>query len=129
MTISSAKVWPQTFHWYNNLLVGASFPDGKDKRTHIQKGNSTSAIRNLTYQVTDTEVSVSFAYNSSGQKELRPITKKQVGIIPLANESIPVNVETDFFGKPILAGNVVAGPFQHLKNGKNTLKIWSTKNN
>jgi hypothetical protein len=127
MVISSAKVWPQTFHWYNNLLLRALFPDGKDKRTHIQKGNSTSAIRNFTYQVTDTEVEVSFDYNSAAQKDLRPITKEQVGIIPLANESIPADVDTDFFGKPIVAGNILAGPFQDIKNGKNTLKIWSAK--
>ncbi|KAA6300367.1 MAG: hypothetical protein EZS26_003492 [Candidatus Ordinivivax streblomastigis] len=123
MTISSATVWPQTFSWYNNLMLGLSFPDGKDGRTHIQEGNSTTAITNFSYQANSQEVIVSFDYNAGGSTNLAPVTKERVGVIPLANESIPTNVNTDFFGKPIVEENVTAGPFQNIKNGSNTLKI------
>ncbi|KAA6300380.1 MAG: hypothetical protein EZS26_003478 [Candidatus Ordinivivax streblomastigis] len=123
MTISSATVWPQTFSWYNNLMIGFSFPNSKDGRTHIQEGNSTTVITNFTYKATGKEINVSFDYNAAELTNLAPVTKERVGIIPLGNESIPANVDADFFGNPIVAGSVTVGPFQHIKNGNNAFKI------
>jgi hypothetical protein len=122
-----ATSWPQICFWFNNLSQGSLFPTGEEGRTHIKEGNSTTAITHFTYKATDKKVIVSFDYNASELTNLSPVTKERAGITPRANESIPVNVDTDFFGKPIVERNVMAGPFQNIKAGSNTLKIWTTE--
>jgi hypothetical protein len=116
--------FPQKFFWYNNLLRGSTLPNNNTGKTHIKEGNSTTAITNFNYTVTPQEVTLTFDYNPAGLEGLEQATKDRVGLIPNANERIPANVDADYFGKPIVPGNVMAGPFQDIHSGTNTFKIW-----
>lgn len=59
-----------------------------------------------------------------------PITSKLIGNIPLADmfmehpDGTPLDITTDYFGKPIDPAKVKPGPFQHIEPGANRLRLW-----
>jgi len=114
----------QKFHWYNNLVQGSSLPNNAPNKTHIKEGNATGAISNFAYSAAREGLSISFDLNTSGIGGLTRVTKQRVGIIPNANESIASDVDTDFFGQPIPATGVMAGPFANAHSGSNSFTLW-----
>jgi len=58
------------------------------------------------------------------------ITSKFMGKVPLADmfmehpDGKPLNITSDFYGKPIDQKRVLPGPFQGIKKGDNTFKVW-----
>jgi hypothetical protein len=61
------------------------------------------------------------------------ITSKFMGKVPLADMFMehpngkPLNITSDFYGKPIDPKKVLPGPFQAIKKGDNTFKVWPPK--
>jgi len=58
------------------------------------------------------------------------ITSKGMGKVPLANmfmehpDGKPLDITTDYFGRPIVRTRVLPGPFQDLRKGKNSFILW-----
>jgi hypothetical protein len=58
------------------------------------------------------------------------VTSKLIGTIPLAEmpmetqDGKPLDITSDFFGKPIGSENVLPGPIQAITPGKNQFKVW-----
>jgi len=114
----------QRFHWFNNLVQGSALPSNAPNKTHIKEGNATSALSNFTYNATNRSMSLSFNLDTSGITGLTQVTKQRVGLVPNANESIAADVSSDFFGNPIPANNVMAGPFAGAHSGSNAFTLW-----
>jgi hypothetical protein len=123
----------QHFFLLNNLLRGTTLPNdvvnASLQRTHDMEGNATASIENFSYTAGPHEVSVSFDFNPTGATGLSQITQARVGVIPNANEGIPCNVDSDFFGHPIVDGSAMAGPFQNLTAGHHSLTLWTADSN
>ena len=124
MNESTALTSPQTFRWYNNLVQGSTLPNNATDKTHIKEGNFTNVITNPLVTTANNEVRLNFNLNTAGITGLTAVTKARVGTIPRANESIAADVTTDFFGAPVVAGSVKAGPFANVQNGANSYVLW-----
>ncbi|WP_436761080.1 discoidin domain-containing protein [Streptosporangium sp. V21-05] len=124
MNETSAPNPVQKFFWYNNLVQGSTLPNDATGKTHVKEGNSTGVLSGVQVTATNREMKLGFTLDASGINGLTPATKARVGIIPLAGESIAADVTTDFFGQPVNAGNVMAGPFAAARNGANSFTLW-----
>jgi hypothetical protein len=124
MNIKGALSFPQLFYWFNNVFADTTFPQNEEGKTHLQAGNDTTAISHFQYTATSQEMTISFDYHPSLSERILPVTKERIGIIPKANERIPVDVDTDFFDRPIVENSIRTGPFQNIKPGRNTFNLW-----
>ncbi|SNT53302.1 Fibronectin type III domain-containing protein [Streptosporangium subroseum] len=124
MNETTAPTSVQKFFWYNNLVQGSTLPADASGKTQVKEGNSTGALSGIQVTATNREVKLGFDLDASGISGLTPVTKARVGVIPNAGESIAADVTTDFFGNPINAGNVMAGPFAGAKDGANSFTLW-----
>ncbi|GAA0428180.1 hypothetical protein Acor_66810 [Acrocarpospora corrugata] len=124
MNETSAPNPVQKFFWYNNLVQGSTLPVDAAGKTHVKEGNSTGVLSNVQVTASNREMKLGFDLNAAGITGLTPVTQARVGTIPLANESIAADVTTDFFGKPVAAQNLMAGPFAEAKNGANSFTLW-----
>ena len=58
------------------------------------------------------------------------ITSKMIGKVPLADmpmehpDGKPLDIASDFFGRPVVRTRVLPGPFQDLHEGKNNFTLW-----
>jgi hypothetical protein len=124
MNETTALTSPEKFFWYNNLVQGSTLPDSATDKTQVKEGDFTNVISNVHYTATNTGMSLNFDLNASGISGLTPVTQSRVGVIPHANQSIPADVTTDFFGSAVNTGNVMAGPFAAAHNGANSFTLW-----
>ena len=124
MNESTALTSPVKDFWYNNLVQGSTLPVNATDKTHVKEGNFTNVISGVQTTATSTSVRLSFNLDAAGISGLTQVTKARVGTIPRANESIAADVNTDFFGNPIPAGNVMAGPFAGARDGANSFTLW-----
>ena len=131
MTVGGEVKQPsQQFFWYNNLSTGTAMPATSTEngytKTHT-KVNESSAISNVEYTATSTEMKISFDFDNTNAS-LVPATKAGIGDIAFpdssVSEQIPADVETDYFGNEYVQGSSVAGPFADMKDGANEYTLW-----
>jgi alpha-N-arabinofuranosidase len=66
----------------------------------------------------------------SPERTREPVTTERLGRTAIANlpyelpDGSEVRVSTDYFGKPRNVADPAPGPFEDLKPGRNTLKVW-----
>ena len=124
MNEATAPTSVQKFFWYNNLVQGSALPNNATGKTQVKEGNATGVLSRVQVTASNREMELGFDLDASGIGGLTPVTKARVGVIPRANESIAADVTTDFFGGPVNAGNVMAGPFAGAKGGANSFTLW-----
>ncbi|GIH22294.1 hypothetical protein Aph01nite_06040 [Acrocarpospora phusangensis] len=124
MNETTAPTSNQKFFWYNNVVQGSTLPNDAASKVHVKEGNATGVLSGARVTASNREMKLDFTLDASGITGLTPVTRARVGTIPLAGESIAADVTTDFFGKPVAAQNVMAGPFAEAKNGANSFTLW-----
>ena len=110
----------------NVYLAGASGFADKDKASIVD-----DAATEIDFTVADKGVTLSLNVPPTAvEAHCRPITSARIGKVPLADmfmehpDGTPLNITTDYFGKPIDPANVKPGPLQDLKPGNNRFLLW-----
>ncbi|EDY46710.1 discoidin domain-containing protein [Streptomyces sp. SPB074] len=124
MNESTALTSPQKFFWFNNLVQDTALPADAPNKTHVKDGNAEGALSGVDYTADEAGLRLSFALDASRLPAATPVTEARVGAIPRANQGIPGDVTTDFFGKPLDTAHPLPGPFAGAHDGQNTVTLW-----
>lgn len=111
---------------HNIYLAGAGPFPHKDEKSVID--DSESSVE-LTHDARSAKLTLDLPTTVvEGKHPL--ITSKLIGRIPLADmfmeypDGKPLSITSDFNSRPIDPANVMPGPFQNIKKGKNRFRIW-----
>lgn len=124
MNETTASTGDMKNFFFNNVVQGTTLPTSATNKVVVNEGNLTGGLSNVHYTATNTDFKLDFTMDSSAAGSVTPVTKDRVGVIPLADEEIPADVTTDFFGNDRDADQVVVGPFAGAHDGANSLSLW-----
>lgn len=110
----------------NVYLAGAGKFPKQDKDSVVDPATTDAEVR-----IGDKSVTLRLNVPSALFKATYPyITSKLIGKVPRVDmfmenpDGTPLDITSDFHGKPINSAKVLPGPFQNIKQGKNTLALW-----
>jgi len=114
---------------HNVYLDGASKHSKLDVSSIVEKARS-----DIRFNAETNDVTLSFNLSQAVFDSTYPqITAQRIGKLSVSKMTIetpdgkPLDIATDYYGRPVNASCVLPGPFQGIAAGKNTFRLWPKK--